>query len=218
VNNIDDYAQYNEIFNNFSYVKVSNLLDSFTIKAISRYFEYSINNPLFNFIDNNSSDDNLGIYWRSQQKTNDPSSKISRYADPFIEALLYELKPKIEKITGKQLHPTYSFSRIYMNGDELKKHVDRPSCEYSVTISVAYKNIENWPISMQYNDNPVSTIILNPGDAVVYKGIEVDHWRDKLQDNAISVQFMLHYVDANGPFSDYKYDKRLNLGTYERVS
>jgi hypothetical protein len=30
--------------------------------------------------------------------------------------------------------PTYSYARIYANGDELKKHRDRPACEVSVTL------------------------------------------------------------------------------------
>ena len=54
--------------------------------------------------------------------------------------------------------------------------------------------------------------MLNPGDAVVYKGCEVTHWRRKLPKGHINVQFMLHYVDKNGPYAEYKFDKREALG------
>jgi len=213
----DNLLRYNNIFKEVGYVKVPKLVNDQTIRLISRYFEYSINNPITQIIANYGNSD-LGLYWGHQQQTNDPSSKISRYSDPFIEALLYELKPNIEIVTGKELFPTYSFSRVYMSGDELAPHTDRPACEYSVTISVAYKNIEDCPIMMQKEGCERSQFTLSPGDAVVYEGCNVHHWREPLADNGISVQFMLHYVDANGEFSNYKYDKRKCLGTYERIN
>ena len=49
----------------------------------------------------------------------------------------------MEELTGKQLVPTYSYARIYKNGDELKRHKDRPSCEISTTINLGG---EPWPI------------------------------------------------------------------------
>jgi hypothetical protein len=53
---------------------------------------------------------------------------------------------------------------------------------------------------------------LDPGDAVVYKGCEVVHWREKADGTEVTAQFMLHYVDQNGPYADFKLDKRASLG------
>ena len=39
----------------------------------------------------------------------------------------------MQKETGLQLIPTYSYARIYKKGDILKRHKDRPSCEISTT-------------------------------------------------------------------------------------
>ena len=69
-----------------------------------------------------------------------------------------------------------------------------------------------WPIWMQYEGNDPVKCMLEPGDAVIYKGCEVTHWRRKLPKGQINVQFMLHYVDKNGPHSEYKFDKRTSLG------
>jgi len=65
-----------------------------------------------------------------------------------------------------------------------------------------------WPIIIE-NDK----VVLEPGDLVCYKGIELEHWREKFNapENSWHSQAFLHYVDINGPFSEYKYDKRPHL-------
>jgi hypothetical protein len=144
------------------------------------------------------------------------ASKLFYYADPLIEALMLACKAGVEEITGKELLPTYSYSRVYQPGEELVPHVDRPSCEISVTVNIATKG-ELSPIYMQYEDNPVEEHFLSPGDAVVYKGCEAKHWRKPLTPNQLNVQFMLHYVDKNGPKIEYAKDKRSAYGMSDKT-
>jgi hypothetical protein len=51
---------------------------------------------------------------------------------------------------------------------------------------------------------------LDDGDGVVYRGCDLDHWRETCEapEGWIMGQVFMHYVDANGPYSEYKYDKR----------
>ena len=49
------------------------------------------------------------------------------------------------------------------------------------------------------------------GDAVVFKGRELFHWREPYIEGAWQVQIFLHYVNADGPFKDLKYDGRERL-------
>ena len=60
----------------------------------------------------------------------------SHYADPVMETLLMKVLPVMQKETGLNLCPTYSYARLYKNKDELKRHKDRPSCEISTTINL----------------------------------------------------------------------------------
>ena len=53
-----------------------------------------------------------------------------------METLLAGLKLKIEKATKLKLIETYSYARIYKNGDILKRHKDRQSCAVSATLSL----------------------------------------------------------------------------------
>lgn len=178
------------------YLKVENLIDQTTLDTVSRYFENKINR---------------GEWGQKDLAVND-SSKFGYYADPLIEVLLKSCLPTVEKETGLALEPTYSFSRVYQGGEELKPHTDRPSCEISVTVNVACTTSEPWPIWMQYASNDPTKCMLNPGDAVIYKGCEVMHWRRPLEQGAVNPQFMLHYVVKDGPNAAYKFDKRAALG------
>lgn len=137
----------------------------------------------------------------------------AKYADPAMEALLLHIHPIMEKNTGLKLFPTYSFYRVYRRGDELTKHIDRPSCEISCTMTLNYSydtESYQWPIYMDgYEAN------LKPGDMVIYRGCDLPHWRDPMNppnENDWHVQAFFHYVDQNGPYPEYKFDRRESLG------
>lgn len=141
----------------------------------------------------------------------------SVYGDPIMESMLLYLQPIIEKNTGLTLYPTYSYYRIYRDGDELTPHKDRPACEISSTLCFNYDyNDRNfsWPICIE-NDK----IDQEPGDLTIYRGCDLKHHREKLNlgdDEIWHVQGFFHYVDANGPHSDEKFDKRENIGYIDR--
>lgn len=127
------------------------------------------------------------------------------YGDPLVESILLLKIKKMEEETGIELLPTYGFSRVYTYGAVLNKHKDRPSCEISVTVMVGSSG-EEWPI---YMDG--TAINLNAGDAAIYLGCEVEHWREEFKGD-YHMQFFLHYVDKNGPYSHLQFDERPLLG------
>jgi len=133
--------------------------------------------------------------------------ETSEYGSPLIDSLMMCKLPKMEEITGKSLSPTYTFWRMYIYQSYLHKHTDRPSCEISVTICLGSDKPE-WPIYV--NGNP---IVSDPGDAVIYLGCELEHWREKFEGDWSSHVFM-HYVDKKGPHKDHVFDKRDYIGKY----
>lgn len=176
-------------------VLVKNFLDEQTVAVVSRYLENKIRRG----------------EWVEEFKDGDPTSRYAYYADPLIEVLLQASKDAVEDATGKALLPTYSYARIYQPGEKLFPHVDRPSCEISVTVNVATKG-EFSPIYTQYGQNDPEKHVLSPGDAVIYMGCDVMHWRQPLREGQLNVQFMLHYVDKNGPNAQHAKDKRPDYG------
>ena len=116
--------------------------------------------------------------------------------------LVHFLQPIIEEETNLELKPIYSFNRIYLSGSELKPHKDRSACEISASITLKYYYEDKdykWPLCM--GDTP---IVIEQGDGVIYKGIEIEHWRPVfLQPNHCwHHQLFIHYVDKNGPYKD----------------
>lgn len=133
-----------------------------------------------------------------------------------FDSLLEQLTPSIEKVTGKKLHPTYAYARWYAPGDELKIHKDRPACEISATITLGFEG-NQWPIYVGHQENKedAKQINMNVGDAVVYKGCELYHWREKYVEGNWQAQVFIHYVDAEGPNAEWKYDKRKKLAHHD---
>ena len=136
----------------------------------------------------------------------------SHYADIAMETLLQNLQPKMEEETGLKLTPTYSYARIYKKGDELKRHKDRYSCEVSTTLNLGG---DKWPIYLEPSGEEGKEGIkvdLEPGDSLIYKGCEVEHWREAFEGENCG-QVFLHYNDASGENAEEnKYDGRPFLG------
>lgn len=138
----------------------------------------------------------------------------ARYGSPVTESILHHVTPIVEKATGLSLYPTYSYHRLYKPGDYLLKHTDRVSCEISATINLGYEYITDdsdytWNIWVNGKE-----FITNPGDMLVYRGIELEHWRDTFdaKPGSWQAQAFLHWVDANGKYKDFIFDGRPNLG------
>ena len=112
-------------------------------------------------------------------------------------------------VTNKNLVPTYSYCRLYLTNDYLKPHVDRPACEYSLSLCIGG---DPWDIWFQLNSPTV--VSLSPGDGVLYLGLETTHWRNEFLGNEC-IQVFLHWVDCNGDYASWKYDRRPCIGSKE---
>lgn len=134
----------------------------------------------------------------------------SKIYDPLMESILLKIQPDVESVYEKKLLPSYSYFRIYSEGDELKKHIDRESCEISATLCFNYQYEDDpWPIFIDDEK-----IILYPGDMAVYKGNDLYHYREKLtgKKNIWHIQGFFHYVESDGKFKDFKFDGRNSIG------
>ena len=149
----------------------------------------------------------------------------TKYADWVMETLLVYMIPIMKAKTGLELIPTYTYTRLYENGNILKRHKDRPSCEISTTLHLGG---DEWPIFLdptgqnfvidEYKNihKPGAPqgvqVDLKVGDMLIYAGCELEHWREPFQGNICS-QVFLHYNHANGPYAKTNlFDKRPILG------
>jgi len=134
------------------------------------------------------------------------------YKNPLFERLLEHLLPAVEQHTGYSLYKTYSYARRYNLGDELKRHLDRNACE--VTVSLCLGNDDKpWPIWIRDKDKNKHCFEMQAGDAVIFKGVELVHWREPNTTGRCANAF-LHYVDKQGPYADEKDDVKNKTGNY----
>ena len=164
------------------------------IEILQRYSEYRI----------------LLQEWRPENFCN--TSTFQKYGDPLIESILAQKCSQIEEVVETKLYPTYSYFRLYKGGDKMPMHIDRPSCEVSVTINIANFGETKNPFCYENEKGEVIEVYQNPGDAFVYLGKEVPHGRYPHSENQVTLQCMLHYVKQNGEHSDLKFDTRPSLG------
>lgn len=159
----------------------------------------------------------------------------SVYSDTLMETMLYFLHPHMQSYTGLSLCPTYTYYRVYRPGMELPRHKDRASCEISTTVCFGYnyKQVDadyRWGMYVDKDshdvhgpdgefvsaNNPGNYITQNPGDMIIYRGCEIEHWREPFNihnKESYQVQAFFHYIDQDGPYyPEYAYDKRVNIG------
>lgn len=144
----------------------------------------------------------------AQRKDSQAPGSFSFYSDPLMETILDRSCKELSKKSKVDLLPTYSYTRIYIEGNELLNHRDRPSCEISATLSLGFEGEVN-PIYFSKNEDKTDAveILLNPGDICLYRGCDLWHWRPPFK-NKWYLQSFLHYVDANGPYKEWIYDER----------
>ena len=152
---------------------------------------------------------------------NQVEGSTARYWHPQYRRIHTGVRKKLEGHLGRLLYNTYYYDRFYYPGQELKKHADRDACEISVTIHCS-TNIKGksakWPVWIKtpdiYTDEKKTKVlvsgenvsmILNPGDGMVYKGCERPHWREPLEPpkgktkgEAYYHQIFFHYVLQDG--------------------
>jgi hypothetical protein len=172
----------------FKYKLIKNFLTKEEILLLEKYcrIKHRINQSSFDLNQN----DNGDTYF---------------YGDPLMESLMLNKLELMQKETGLELLPTYAFWRMYTLHADLKKHKDRPSCEISATVMIGSDKTK-WPIYMDGAE-----LNLEPGDAAIYLGCEVEHWREEFNGDW-QAQTFLHYVNKNGSYKDFVLDNRAAYG------
>jgi len=136
---------------------------------------------------------------------------FSYYCGAVTETLLVHLQDTIEKVVDKELFPTFSYGRILYKDSFLEKHTDRESCEYSATICIDRDDGELYSIFIEDYAGKTHEVKLDVGDALIYHGTKLKHWREKYEGKE-HLQMFIHYVDKNGDYASYKFDNRPMLG------
>lgn len=211
--------EISDYFKKHHYVLIRNFLDPNTANLLYAYCLTRVQQVDF------KSQYAKNIYdtrWDGEFGDEQAPSSFNAYGDPMMDTLMASSVSTIEKFTDLELIPEYTYWRLYVKNEELKRHRDRESCEISITLCLGY-NTDNlkgpeyegydWPMFVEgqlIEGIEGIPLHMKPGDMIIYKGCEVDHWREKFK-GLNHAQVFMHYNDKNGPYQ-IKNDGRPLLG------
>ncbi|MBI3556249.1 MAG: hypothetical protein HY074_08295 [Deltaproteobacteria bacterium] len=117
--------------------------------------------------------------------------------EPFMSFIHQRLLGVIRDLTASDLIPSYSFLTTYDSGAVLERHIDRDQCAWNVSLFIDSQPevslADSWPIYFDVGGK-VSGVRLAMGDAVLYRGTEVPHWRNALPAGQLATVLLGHYV------------------------
>ena len=179
-------------------------------------------------------------HFTHQEVEGQVEGSLARYWHPQYRRIHTGVRKKLEEILGRKLYNTYYYDRYNFPGQELTKHADRDACEISVTVHVSTNlpdDLKDWPVKIKtpdtYTDKKKKdtilvpgeerSLVLNPGDGMIYKGCERPHWRDAMPTPQIKKkklfgkeetskeyyyhQIFFHYVLQDGRRAHCAWDK-----------
>ncbi len=167
---------------------------------------------------------------QSHALTANPTVEISGHFYRPLTTFLWGLTPIMAELTGADLLPSYDYFRIYHQGDTCRVHADRPSCEHSVSLTLAYSDGLAWPLEMglvpvtsvepateDFGDEAYASVAMQPGDAVLYRGIDLRHGRTQPNPNRWSAHLFLFWVERGGRFAQHAFDEQRLRSEMNRV-
>jgi hypothetical protein len=109
----------------------------------------------------------------------------------------HQLAGFVSRVAGEPVKPTYAYVSAYKQGAVLRPHVDRKQCVFTLSLWIDYStqssSTEPWPLWFQTNEGKVA-VTQRSGDAVLFRGCELPHWRDRPPAGSASTTLLFHYV------------------------
>ena len=173
-------------FKRTGYAPLAELIHPFHVATLRRYYRHLIRTGVAKLGDRQS------------------ERRYVAYNEPVARYFHHQLAPTLSIVAGDKLRPSYVYLASYLSGAELKKHVDRPQCEFSVTLCLDFSPEPDlatpWPIHLETPSGTV-TVYQGLGDGLVYRGTTLPHYRRPLGNNQTSTSIFFHYVgsDFDGP-------------------
>lgn len=177
-----------KLFQTKGYAPLHSLIHPFHVAALRRYYRYRIRSGSIPLGDGQS-----------------PRRYVA-YNDPVARFFHRQIAAQFSAVAGEPLKPSYVYFASYLSGAELKKHIDREQCEFSITLCLDFSPepalATPWPICL---DTPTGrvTVFQALGDGLAYRGTRLPHHRSKLANGQSSSSIFFHYVSAdfNGPLN-----------------
>jgi len=175
-------SKANAGFQRKGYAPLGNLIHPFNVGALRRYYRDAIRRGAISLGDVQS------------------PRRYAAHDESVARFFHHQIAKAIGAVVGEAIKPSYVYLASYLSGADLKKHIDREQCEFSVTLCLDFSPepqlATSWPIRL---DTPEGTVTVYQalGDSLVYRGTKVPHYRHVLAEGHISTSIFFHYVPAD---------------------
>jgi hypothetical protein len=175
-------ASAGRTFRKKGYTPMHRLIHPFHIAALRRYYRYRIRTGAIQLGDGQS------------------SRRYVVHNDPVARFFHRQIARTLSIVAGEPVKPSYVYLASYQAGADLKKHIDREQCEFSITLCLDFSPEPElaapWPICL---DTPAGkvTVYQALGDGLAYRGTRLPHYRSKLGEGQTSTSIFFHYVAAD---------------------
>jgi hypothetical protein len=186
-------------FDEHGFVVIKKFLDESTVGLLYRYSLNRVRAMDFKYMHDR---EKFNVDWDGEWTDPQAPGCYSDYGDILMDTVLASVTPMMSSYTGLNLMPNYSYWRLYQKGTELVRHRDRYSCEISTTVCLGYdtSNLDpnqhkdySWPIWIEDKISKEELAVsLLPGDMIIYRGCDLDHWREPFLGLA-HAQLFMHY-------------------------
>jgi hypothetical protein len=164
------------------YAALSGLIHPLQVAALRRYYRCLIRKGTIRLGDEQS------------------SLRYVVHNEPVTRFFHQQIALVLSAVAGQVLKPSYVYLASYISGAELKKHVDREQCEFSITFCLDFspepKLATPWPICLDTANGKV-VVYQALGDGLAYRGTRLPHYREKLEPGQTSTSIFFHYVSAD---------------------
>jgi hypothetical protein len=169
-------------FQHHGYAPVRGLIHPFHIAALRRYFRWRMRNGMLHL-----GDDQV-------------ARRYVAHNDGALRFFHGQLAGRVSRLVGESVKPSYVYLASYLAGAELEKHTDRSQCEFSLTLCLDYspepEHETSWPIRLECDRSDL-TVYQAIGDALLYRGTRLPHYRNPLPAGHTSTSVFFHYVPQN---------------------
>jgi Sulfotransferase family len=116
--------------------------------------------------------------------------------EPLARFFHHQLASYVSRVAGERVRPTYVYVSAYQPGAVLDRHLDREQCKYTMSLAIDESPEEadfKWPLHF---DTPAGTVSVTQvlGDAVLFRGNELPHYRHRLPEGHTATALLFHFV------------------------
>jgi hypothetical protein len=174
------FARHHAAYGANGYVVARDLLSAGELAALRRYYAALLAAGLVQLGDRQNAE------------------RYSSYNDPIGRFLHARLTRAMSTVVGQPVDPSFSYLFSYLAGAALEPHRDRAQAEFSITLQIDHTPEPaaetGWPLCFTFEDGRTAAANLRIGDAVLYHGRALTHYRGPLGADQRSSVLVLEYV------------------------